>query len=128
MCLHAGSLLPVHIDGSVARNHAANMRAEGTGVSVRIHLAKVEIIVTLIIRTEAGIVVLRRENERRSAPPSSHQFGRQQLLAFRSCGILAEKLSKDAHMLFHPKVGNITAIAREDLGLRKPRARPSSSG
>ena len=102
----------------VARIHAARMGAKRDRISVRIHLLVVEIVVSLRIGPELGIILFGREHERRAAAPATHQLGGDQLLLFRSLAVLAKEVAKPPDMLRQPAIGHVAAVPRENFGLR----------
>src|SRR5262245_2266437 len=67
---------PVHVRSGVTRIHAPNVRAEWNGITVRIHLPVIEVVIALRVRAERRIIVIRRQNERSAAAPASHQLRR----------------------------------------------------
>ena len=95
---------------------------------MRVRLLVGEVVVALHVGAEGRIVFFGRKHERRAAAPTPHQLGRDQFLLFRRFAVLAEKFAKFADVLFEPPVGHVTAVAREDFGLRMSAVTPCSSG
>ena len=116
-------LPPVHVHCGIARVHAPDVRTERAAIAVRVHLCVIEIVAALRISTELWIVLIRREDKRSAAPPSSHQLGSYQFLLFRCFTMGSEEIAKRAYVLFHSQIGNIAAVARKDLRLRQSGSR-----
>src|SRR5690348_18064740 len=94
------------------------MRSKRAAISVWIHLSEIEIIGSLGVRAELWIIFIRREYKRSSASPTPHQLRRYPFLLLGCFAIFPKKLSKRAHMLFHPQISDITAVMRKNRGLR----------
>src|SRR5205809_3365237 len=62
----------IHVRSRVARIHAPNVRTKWRGVTVRIHLSVIKVVVALAVGAERRIVLFRREDERSAASPASH--------------------------------------------------------
>ena len=85
---------------------------------MRIHLLVVEVVVSLRIGAERGIILVRRQHEWRPAAPTPHQLRGHEFLFLRRFAVLAQKIAKGADMLLQATVGHVAAVACEDLGLR----------
>ncbi len=83
---------------------------------MRVHLLVGEVVISLRVGAELGIVFFGREHERRAAAPAPHQLGGDQFLLLRSVAVLAEKLAKLPHMLLEPPIGHEGAVPRENFG------------
>ena len=84
---------------------------------MRVHLCVIKIVAALRISAELWIVLIRREDKRSAAPPSSHQLGGHQLLLFRCFAMGSEEIAKRAYVLLHFQIGNIAAVARKNFRL-----------
>ena len=61
--------------GGIARVHAPDAGPERAAIAVRVHLCEIKIVAALRISAELWIVLIRRQDKRSAAPPSSHQLG-----------------------------------------------------
>src|SRR5262249_34062164 len=90
---------------------------------MRIHGGVSEVIGSQQVAAKRCIVFAWRKNQRSAIAPPSHELGGYQLLFFTRLALLPEKIAEGAHMLLHPHVSQIAAIAGErfrpwDLRLR----------
>jgi hypothetical protein len=90
---------------------------------MRVHGAIIEIVVSLRIGAEAWVIFGGCEDKWSAASPPPHKLGRYQLLLFWRLAMLTEKIAKRAYVFFHPEIGNIATIVRENLRLRQPDGR-----
>ena len=111
-----GSFSPVHVHCR-SRGFMRRMCPERAAIAVRVHLRVVKIVAAQRISTEGRIVLIRRQDKRSSAPPSSHKLGSNQLLLFRCFAMGSEEIAKRAYVFFHLKKSNIAAIARKNFRL-----------
>ena len=119
----ADHLAALHVLGGVARVHAPDVRADRAAIAVRVGILVQKVVGPLQIAAERRIVLVRAEHQRRAAAPPSHQLRRQQFLLVRRLRLLPQELAERADVLLHAQVGEIAAIARQDLRLRQRRRR-----
>src|SRR5438105_13055314 len=65
----ANHLPPIHVRGRVTRIHAPDVGAEWNGIPVRVHFLVVEVVVSLHVGPERGVVLVRRQDQRSTAAP-----------------------------------------------------------
>jgi hypothetical protein len=93
--------------------------AQRTGISVRVHLLVVEVVVTHRVRTQLRIVALRCEDQRSAATPTAHELRGQQLLFLGRSGVGTDVVTEQRHMLMQPSIRRIGPVAREHNWLRQ---------
>src|SRR3954463_7666653 len=115
-CAAADHLAPLHVGGGVAWVHPPNVRTERNGITVRVHLGIIEVIVALGIGGERRIVLFRRKNERSPTAPAAHQFRGNEVLLLKRPAVLSQEIAKPADVLLQSAVSHIAAIPRKDSG------------
>src|SRR2546425_361466 len=78
----------------ITRVHSSDVRAERAGVTMWVHLPKIEIIRALIVTCEFGIVLLWSEDQWSTASPSPHELRCDQLLFVLCLAMLPKKIAK----------------------------------
>src|SRR5437868_15034954 len=63
--------------------------------------------------------IVRRQDQRITAAPASHELRRDQLLSLRRLAVLPQEVAERADVLLEPPVGQETAVPGQDLGLRQ---------
>ena len=111
---------PLHVRRSIAGIHAPNMCSERNGIALRVHFCVIEVVIALVISSERGIVLVRRQNKRSSAAPASHQLRCNQFLALGCWAtMLTQKVAKSTDMLLQSAIGHEGAISGESFWLRQ---------
>ena len=103
---------------AVSRGFMRRMCApERHGIPVRVHLLVVEVVVSLQVRPEGRVVLLRRQDQRSTAPPAAHELRGDQFLFLGRLAVRAQEVAERADVLLQSPVGQEAAVAGEDLRL-----------
>src|SRR6266481_5577808 len=107
----------------VPRIHAPDMGSEWYLPAMRV-VRVIEVVVPLWVRTEGGIVDVRRQGQRRAAAPTADQLRSDQFPFFPGASIgPKESIERaDARLIFAQ--AHICAVATEDVRLRHRRGDP----
>ena len=100
------------------------MRSQRTGISVRVHLFVVEVVVAHRIRAEFRVVVLGCQHQGCAAAPAAHELRGQQLLTVGAVSVVSDVVAEQRHVLLQAPVRHVAPIAGQHLWLRKVGDRP----
>src|SRR5262245_36507931 len=111
----------------VPRVHAPDMRSEWHLAPLRI-VGVVEVVVSLRVGAERGIILVRRERQRRAAAPAADQLRGEQFALFLGTAVLAEESIERADTRLVFAEAHIGAVATEDVWPRHWQRHPGFAG
>src|SRR5262249_47795268 len=108
----------VYVRRRIAWVHPTRVRTQRNRISMRVHLLVVEVVVSLQISPKRRIILVRRQYQRRAAPPATHEFRGDELLLVAGLTVLPQNLAKTIDMLLQPAIGHVAAVAGKCVRLR----------
>src|SRR5262249_39819818 len=96
----------VHVRCCIARVHASHVGPKRYRITLRVLGLIVEIIITLRVSPELGVVLLGREHQGGATAPAAHEFRSEEFLLFRRFAVLAQEFAEPADVLLEAPVGH----------------------